>query len=73
MIKSILLLTSCFFFIQERLLEEVKVEEGEEGEVDENGVVISSKKVQYFRFSFLLTMNTKTKLTSTTRETVTCY
>ncbi|XP_070758521.1 histone-lysine N-methyltransferase SETD5 [Enoplosus armatus] len=29
---------------EERLLDEVKVEEGEEGEVDENGVAISSKK-----------------------------
>ncbi|XP_023147807.2 histone-lysine N-methyltransferase SETD5 isoform X2 [Amphiprion ocellaris] len=29
---------------EERLLDEVKVEEGEEGEVDENGVVISSKR-----------------------------
>ncbi|XP_051270857.1 histone-lysine N-methyltransferase SETD5 isoform X2 [Dicentrarchus labrax] len=29
---------------EERLLDEVKVEEGEEGEVDENGVTISSKK-----------------------------
>ncbi|CAJ1051954.1 LOW QUALITY PROTEIN: histone-lysine N-methyltransferase SETD5 [Xyrichtys novacula] len=29
---------------EERLLEEVKVEDGEEGEVDENGVAISSKK-----------------------------
>lgn len=32
-------------FIQERLLEELKVEEGEDGEVDENGVTVSSKKV----------------------------
>ncbi|XP_074523231.1 histone-lysine N-methyltransferase SETD5 isoform X2 [Halichoeres trimaculatus] len=29
---------------EERLLEEVKVEDGEEGEVDENGVVVNSKK-----------------------------
>ncbi|XP_059184681.1 histone-lysine N-methyltransferase SETD5 isoform X2 [Centropristis striata] len=29
---------------EERLLDEMKVEEGEEGEVDENGVIISSKR-----------------------------
>ncbi|XP_008301630.1 SET domain-containing protein 5 isoform X2 [Stegastes partitus] len=29
---------------EERLLDEVKVEEGEEGEVDENGIIISSKR-----------------------------
>lgn len=33
--------------LQERLLDEMKVEEGEDGEVDENGVAISSKKVGY--------------------------
>lgn len=31
--------------LQERLLDEMKVEEGEDGEVDENGVTISSRKV----------------------------
>lgn len=30
---------------QERLLDDLKVEEGEEGELDENGVTISNKKV----------------------------
>lgn len=40
----------CCLFVQERLLDEVKVEEGEEGEVDENGVVISSKRVRHFYY-----------------------
>lgn len=31
---------------QERLLDDLKVEEGEEGEVDENGVTLSNKKVR---------------------------
>ena len=39
---------SAFLCIQERLLDELKVEEGEEGEVDENGIAVSSKRVRQF-------------------------
>jgi len=35
------------FLYQERLLDELNMEEGEEGEVDENGVAIANKSVRH--------------------------